>query len=73
VRFDPFHEIAVYSKGTRNIVQAMQEHAVQRYLGVTSGGTSTAPQPGSSAFFESLSSRSSVGRAMPTSGDRSRS
>jgi putative NADH-flavin reductase len=52
VPFDPLHEIAVYSKGTRNIVQAMQEHAVQRYLGVTSGGTSTAPQPGSSAFFE---------------------
>jgi uncharacterized protein YbjT (DUF2867 family) len=52
VPFDPFHEIAVYSTGTRNLVQAMQQHAVQRYLGVTSGGTSTAPQPGNSAFFE---------------------
>jgi len=42
VPFDPFHEITVYSTGTRSIVQAMQEQAVQRYLGVTSGGTSTA-------------------------------
>lgn len=32
--------------------KAMQEHAVQRYLGVTSGGTSTTRQPGNSAFFE---------------------
>jgi putative NADH-flavin reductase len=52
VPYDPFHEIVVYSNGTRNIVRAMQEHAVQRYLGVTSGGTSTTPQPGGSALFE---------------------
>ena len=25
--YDPFHTIEVYSKGTRNIAQAMQEHA----------------------------------------------
>jgi len=52
VPYDPLHAIEAYSTGTRNIVQAMREHAVQRYVGVTSGGTSTAPQPGSSAFFE---------------------
>ncbi len=52
VPYDPFRAIEAYSKGTRNVVQAMQEHAVERYVGVTSGGTSTAPQPGSSAFFE---------------------
>jgi putative NADH-flavin reductase len=52
VPYDPLHEISMYSNGTRNIVQAMQDHAVQRYVGVTSGGTSTAPPPGSSAFFE---------------------
>jgi hypothetical protein len=73
VPYDPFHAIEVYSTGTRNIVRAMREHAVQRYVGVTSDGTSTAPQPGSSAFFEWFSSPSSVGRPMPTSGDRKRS
>jgi len=52
VPYDLFHEITVYSNGTRNIVHAMQQHAVGRYVGVTSGGTSTAPQPGSSVFFE---------------------
>lgn len=48
----PFREIAVYSIGTRNIVHAMQKHVVQRCLGVTSGGTRTAPRPSNSAFFE---------------------
>ena len=52
VSFDPLHTITVYSEGTRNIVQAMHRHGVQRYLGVTSGGTSPVRQPGSSAIFD---------------------
>ena len=52
VRFDPLHEITVYSEGTRNIVQSMQHHGVRRYVGVTSGGTRTESQPGSGLVFE---------------------
>ena len=72
VPFDPFHEIELYSKGTRNIVQAMHEHAVPRYLGLPPAG----PALRSLAAADSssgLSNPSSVGRPMPTSGGRRRS
>ena len=52
VRFDPLHKITIFSAGTRNIVQSMEHHGVQRYVGVTSGGTSEASQPGSGLVFE---------------------
>ena len=52
VPFSPLKAITVYSRGAANIVAAMERQGVPRYVGVTSGGTSTRPQPGSSAVFE---------------------
>ena len=61
VRFDPLHKITIFSEGTRNLVQSMQHHGAQRYVGVTSGGTSEESQPGSGLVFEWLFKRG-IGR-----------
>jgi putative NADH-flavin reductase len=46
--------VTVYSAGARNILAAMRESGVRRFIGITSGGTSPGREPGNPFFFERI-------------------